>query len=196
MIEGVILAAGLSSRAGTNKLILKINGKTILERCIKAMNPFCSRIIIVGGHRIEDIKKILVKYPKIELIYNHNYQDGMYSSVKEGFRRSKADRVFLIPGDYPFISRKTYADMLTIDQDIIVPIYQGKKGHPLLIKRQLIRELLQDNICKTLRDFTNKKGITLIKVQDPGILIDIDTKEDYNEIRKAIRTRKNRQYGS
>ncbi|CDI50677.1 nucleotidyltransferase family protein [Clostridium tetani] len=178
-VEGIILAAGLSTRAGTNKLILDINGKAAIERCIYGMYDLCSKIIVVGGYRVEDIKDILDRYSKVELIYNPNYLEGMFSSVKKGLIHIKEERFFLIPGDYPVINKKTYEDMLKLDKDIVIPMYNGKKGHPVLMKSYLIEELLKDISCKTLRDFIDKKGFAPINVQDPAILMDIDTMADY-----------------
>lgn len=178
-IEGIILAAGLSTRAGTNKLILDIDGKTVIERCIYGMYDLCSKIIVVGGHRMEEIKDVLDKYPKVELVYNPDYLEGMFSSVKKGLSHIKEERFFLIPGDYPVISKKIYEDMLKIDRDIVIPVYNGKKGHPLLMKSYLIKELLEDIHYETLRDFISEKGFTSINVEEPGILMDIDTMEDY-----------------
>lgn len=181
-VEGIILAAGLSTRANTNKLTLDISGRTAIERCIHGMYNLCSKIIIVGGHRIEEIKDILNLYPKVELVYNPNYLDGMFSSVKKGLVHVKEEKFFLIPGDYPVIHEKTYEKMSQVDKDIVIPVYNEKRGHPLLMKSYLIEELLKDSSCKTLRDFINKKGFTSINVEDPGILMDIDTMEDYRKI--------------
>lgn len=180
-LEGVILGAGLSRRMGTNKLALDLYGKTIIERCIDGMYELCSKIIVIGGHRQEEIKKILDKYPKVELIHNPDYGKGMFSSVKKGISYVKAERFFLTPGDYPVISKKTYQDMLQIDEDIVVPLYNGKRGHPLLMKSHLIEEVLTDTYYKTLRDFINMQGFTSIELKDPGILMDIDTIEDYKK---------------
>ncbi|WP_315117711.1 nucleotidyltransferase family protein [uncultured Clostridium sp.] len=179
-IEGIILAAGLSTRAGTNKLILDIDGKTVIERCIYGMYDLCSKIIVVGGHRMEEIKDILDKYPKVELVYNPDYLEGMFNSVKKGLSHIKEERFFLIPGDYPVISKKTYEKMLKVDRDIVIPVYNGNKGHPLLMKSYLIKELLEDIHYETLRDFISEKGFTSLNVEEPGILMDIDTMEDYN----------------
>ncbi|MEW9096437.1 MAG: nucleotidyltransferase family protein [Clostridiaceae bacterium] len=182
-IEGIILAAGLSTRAGTNKLVLNIYGKTVIERCIYGMYDLCSKIIVVGGYRVEEIKDILDKYPKVELVYNPDYLEGMFSSVKKGLSYIKEERFFLIPGDYPVINKKIYEKMLNVDRDIVIPVYNGKKGHPLLMKSYLIKELLEDIHYETLRDFINEKGFASIDVEERGILMDIDTMEDYKRAR-------------
>lgn len=181
-IEGIVLAGGLSSRAGTNKLLLDINGKTVIEKSILGMYDICSRIIVVGGYRIDEIKDILYKYPKVELIYNPDYLNGMFSSVKKGLINVKEKRFFLIPGDYPLVDKRTYKYMLNIDKDIVIPVYNKKRGHPLLMKSYLINEIISNNTFKTLRDFLSIKEITFIDVDDFGILMDIDTMDDYNSI--------------
>lgn len=185
-IEGIVLAAGLSSRAGTNKLILDVGGKTVIERCIDGMYDICSRIIVVSGHRAGEIEYILNKYSKVELVYNANYLEGMFSSVKEGLRHIKEDRFFLIPGDHPVVGKSVYNIMEKSDGDILVPLYRGRKGHPILMKSSLIIELLRDSSCYTLRDFIHKRGFTRIDVEEPGILMDIDTMGDYEKILSHI----------
>jgi molybdenum cofactor cytidylyltransferase len=184
-IEAVVLAAGYSSRAGVNKLTLKIMNKTIMERCIESMYHVCSRIIVVGGYRLEEISEILSKYPKVEIIFNSNYKDGMFSSVKEGIKHIKTKKFFLIPGDHPLIKDKTYEKMLTMDGDIVVAKCQGKKGHPVLIKTSITDELLNTEKYKNLREFIHAHGYTTIETNDPGVLLDIDTMEEYNSMLKS-----------
>jgi molybdenum cofactor cytidylyltransferase len=188
-VEGIVLAAGLSTRVGTNKLILDIGGKTVIERCIYGMYDICSKIIVVGGNRIEEIENILNKYPKVELIYNSDYLDGMFSSVKKGLMNIKEEKFFLIPGDYPVINKETYKQMLKLDEDIVIPMHKGKKGHPLLMKSYLIEELIKSKQCNTLRDFVNIKGFKSINVEEPGVLMDIDTMEDYQKILLYFQTK-------
>lgn len=188
-VEGIVLAAGLSTRVGTNKLILDIGGKTVIERCIYGMHDICSKIIVVGGNRIEEIENILNKYPKVELIYNSDYLDGMFSSVKKGLMNIKEEKFFLIPGDYPVINKETYKQMLKLDEDIVIPMHKGKKGHPLLMKSHLIEELIKSKQCNTLRDFVNIKGFKSINIEEPGVLMDIDTMEDYQKILLYFQTK-------
>jgi molybdenum cofactor cytidylyltransferase len=108
VIDGIILAAGLSKRAKSFKITLDLGGKTLIENCIEGMYNSCSRIIVIGGYKIENIIPIINKYPKAELVFNENFQDGMYSSVKKGLMQIKAERFFLTPGDYPVVNRSVY----------------------------------------------------------------------------------------
>lgn len=100
-IDGVILAAGFSTRANTFKMTLEFKGKTILENVIDNMSLYVDRIIIVGGYRIEEIEKIVKRYEKVELIFNDKYEEGMFSSIKKGISKVSGDKFFLTPGDYP-----------------------------------------------------------------------------------------------
>ena len=78
---GVILAAGFSSRAETFKMTLKFGENTVIENTIIKMSKYCSKIIVVGGYKIERLNFLSDKYDFVELIFNENYKDGMYSSV-------------------------------------------------------------------------------------------------------------------
>jgi molybdenum cofactor cytidylyltransferase len=181
-IEGIVLAAGFSSRAGTYKMTLKIGEATVIEKCIEGMYDLCSRIIVVGGFKVENIFRVLGKYPKVEIVLNKNYEDGMFSSLKEGFRHVRGEAFFFTPGDYPLIGKKVYEKMAGIEGDIIIPVFKGIKGHPVLMKGFLAGELLQDSGCTSLRAFIDKKGFKAVEVQEPGILEDIDTIDDYDRL--------------
>ncbi|HEX2946280.1 MAG TPA: nucleotidyltransferase family protein [Clostridia bacterium] len=186
-VEGIILAAGLSKRAGVFKLTLELDGKTILERCIEGMCGFCSRLIIVCGYRAAEILPIIKRYPRAEPVMNIDYMDGMYSSVLKGLENlrcgSGSGRFFLTPGDYPLISPVVYEKMLAADGDIIVPSCYGKNGHPVLIKSRIANEIAGSGYY-SLKDFIDSWGYTKLEVQDRGILLDVDTIEDYEQIRR------------
>ncbi len=179
IIEGIILAAGYSSRAGTYKLTAEIKGKAVIQRCIEGMYDVCSRIIVIGGYNINKLTPILDKYSKADLIFNENYQEGMFTSVLKGFKYSRADKTFLIPGDYPFVSQTVYEKLLKTNANIVVPTFGGMKGHPVLINKNMAGLLLTATGINTLRDFIAEQGFTTLEVESPGILMDIDTPEDY-----------------
>lgn len=178
-IEGIVLAAGLSSRAEIYKMTLDFVGKTLIERCIEGMYDVCSKIIVVCGYKMDVLIGALNKYSKIQIVYNENYFNGMFTSVKEGIKQVKTERFFLVPGDYPTISRQVYESMLMIEGNIVIPLFNGKKGHPVLMKSRLIRDILEKPDDSNLQEFIDNNGFISINVQDDGILTDIDTFEDY-----------------
>lgn len=181
-VEGIILAAGLSSRANTFKLTLDFHGKTIIERCLEGMYSFCSQIYVVVGHKYELLESKIKNYPKVKIIINEKYEDGMFSSIKAGLSCIKGERFFLIPADYPKVCRETYRKLLNSKGDIILPTYDGKKGHPIIMRSSVIEEIFADNDCNNLREFIYKYGFSTLEVGDKGILMDVDTLDDYKRL--------------
>lgn len=184
IIESVVLAAGFSSRCNTNKMMLQMKDKTVIERCIDAFYPTCSKIIVVTGFYHEDISKVLKNYGKVEIIFNQNYEDGMFSSVRKGISSVKGDRIFLTPGDYPFIKHDTIEKLLSIDADLVKPEYNGSLGHPILLNKNLISRILTWPDTN-LRDCLLGINYIAKEVNDKGIMMDIDTMEDYiNQVKE------------
>lgn len=178
-IEGITLAAGFSSRMGKFKMEMLLEGKTLIERSVESLDKVCSKIIVVAGYKIERIKKILKSYEKVEVILNKEFEKGMFSSVKIGISQIKTKKFFLLPGDIPFVKEKVFRKLLSKKGDIIIPVFQGRKGHPVLINSSLIIEILDEPEDSNLKIFIDKKGFTTVEVQDESILFDIDTEEDY-----------------
>lgn len=181
--DAIILAAGYSSRVGTNKLLLKLGDKTILERCMEYLYPFCRQIIVVGGFQIEELEPILASYDKSKLVYNSQFSTGMYSSVKKGLEYIKGERFLLTPGDIPIIQKSTIERILEMDAPIVIPKFEGKTGHPVLMQSSLISEILLDN-HRCLSDFVMSQNPKYINVFDRGILNDLDYINDYYEMLK------------
>lgn len=176
--EGVVLAAGRSTRAGTNKMLLPWGGKTVLEKCIDGMAGFCGRVVVVVGHKAEMLIPLLQSYDHVAVVFNAHFDDGMFSSVRLGLSCTEGSRVFLSPGDCPLIDSRVYGEMLEIDGDIVVPVYRGRTGHPVLLSRKAIDGLQQAN-ARTLREFIFQSGFVPYDARGPGVVTDIDTPEDY-----------------
>lgn len=181
-VEGIILAAGLSSRANTFKMTLMFRGKTIIEHSIDNMLEVCERIIVIGGYRIECLEPIIKRYDKAELIFNESYIDGMFSSVKKGLCCIKGDKFFFTPGDYPLVEPEVYKELLKHDGDVVIPTYEGRKGHPILFKSSTSEEILRKTKYSNLREYIRDKKQLLVPVYCSGILMDVDTMEDYERL--------------
>jgi molybdenum cofactor cytidylyltransferase len=183
MAQGVILAAGYSSRAQSNKMLFKIQGKTLLEHAIDGMRPYVTHIFIVTGHDNDTISSLVKHDPMVTCVFNADYDKGMFSSIKKGVFMTHEDS-FLLPGDCPFVAGTTYEALLQCQNQLCVPSYEGKRGHPLLIKKMMITRLKREPSDGTLKDFRNRMGFETIDVNDPHILIDIDTQAIYEEIKR------------
>lgn len=180
-VDGVILAAGLSSRAGKFKMTLNFNDKTVIENVIEPMEDFCENIILVGGYRIEELKNAANRYDNVRLVFNENFLEGMFSSVRCGISHVKEDKFFLTPGDYPLISRDVYEALLNDNSMVSIPVYKGMRGHPVLFNSSSVDEIL-DGDWKSLREYVNSKNPSLVEVDSPSVISDIDTMDDYKRL--------------
>lgn len=187
MVEGLIAAAGRSRRTGEQyKMLLDLEGMTLIERAIAPMEPWCSRIIVVTGHRGHLLRPVLEGWSKVEMVDNPDYDQGMFSSIKKGLPLITAERFFFLPGDYALVSNRVYQAMLEVDAPVVVPAYQGRTGHPVLFRSGVIDDILSMPNTDSLRDFMARPKPHLLEVDCPGILIDIDTMEDYQQAREWL----------
>ena len=186
MAQGIILAGGFSSRTKTNKMFLKIEGKPLLSYTIEAMKPFVNKIILVTGHYDQDIRSFIKEDEQLKIVYNKDYEKGMFSSVLCGVNFVDDD-FFIIPGDIPFVSKETYQKLLNGSENVRFPVYQGKEGHPLFIKRELKEALLKEGLQSNLKAFRDKQHKETIEVNDKFILRDIDTLEDLQRVAEERR---------
>jgi molybdenum cofactor cytidylyltransferase len=182
LIEGMILAAGSSVRAGTFKPALLIGKKSMIERCIEGMYDICQRIVVVGGHEFNQLRSLLEGIAKIECIENSSYQKGMFTTVKVGLSHLRGDRCFVLPVDIPFVPPRVYQQLLALDADVVVPSFQGRNGHPACLSRAIIPRVLREPDESSLRDVIRTIGVRSVEVDTEEILIDIDTLQDYDKV--------------
>lgn len=178
--QAIVLAAGKSSRLQKFKPLLPLGNKTIIEHTVSSLYNVCSDVFVVCGYRHSDIAKVLSGIEKIKLILNKDYQSGMFNSVISGVKNISSERFFIIPADMPFVKESTYKKLLEVDSEIVLPSFNGKKGHPVLFNKKLIPELITATNVLSLKDFITKKPFAIKEVNDNGILFDIDTKENYD----------------
>jgi molybdenum cofactor cytidylyltransferase len=126
----------------------------------------------------------------VEVVFNPRYTEGMFTSVQEGVKHVKSQWFFLTPGDYPLLTKEIYQKLLDArsgsSQCVFIPVFKGRKGHPILVKSDLVKDLLKEPDDSNLRKFIDRKGFEPVEVDDDGILVDIDTMEDYLRIKTKL----------
>lgn len=183
-VTGVITAAGRSSRmAPDHKLIMDIHGKTLIQRSLESLLPFCTKVIIVLGAYPQDILEALKDQNKVEFITNQNDHHDMFDSVKTGLSRCNTERVLFLPGDCPFASPELIKRMLKSEGDVIVPAYKDKTGHPILLSQSAVFELLHDPGLHNLKQYLQNHPINRVNTKAESILWDIDTHSDLHKAR-------------
>lgn len=186
----LILSAGYSSRMGAFKPLLPYKNTTVIEHSInKFIQCGIHNIYIVTGYNSHLISKQLENY-NVSLVYNDNYDKGMYSSIVEGVKNfpSNIDGFLMLPVDIANIKEKTIKNLIKIfnehNYDIIYPSFNNRKGHPPLISSRLFKDIENysgdGGLKKLLGNFQD--NIYYYNSNDMGILFDIDTKEDYRKL--------------
>lgn len=180
MITGMILAGGCSTRTKTNKLLLKVDEKPLILHTIDSMKPFVDHLIVVTGKYDQELKPYL---KDVEVIYNKDYELGMFSSVLAGIKNVDSD-VLILPGDIMNISHNTFKSLLINKGTITIPTYKGQNGHPLFLNKKMCELLKKEDINSNLKLFVNKnsEAINYVEVDDPFIKFDIDTMKDYQTL--------------
>jgi molybdenum cofactor cytidylyltransferase len=193
--EGVVLAAGLSTRSGPYKMTLPLGDKTVIAHSIEGMYSIVDRIWVVVGWNAAQVREALSAYDRVEIVLNERFREGMFSSVKAGIARVRAPRFFLLPGDTPLVGPAVYQRLLAVRGDIVIPTFRGRSGHPVLMRSQLIPEILAQPERATLRDFIETQSKITVEIDDEGILLDLDTPEDYAMLRARCREGNNKRQG-
>lgn len=183
----LILAAGMSSRMGNFKPMMSIGGMSIAERVIAAFRQAgVTRIIVVTGYRAEQLERHLAGSGVVFLRNERYAETQMFDSVCIGLRylRGKCSRVLFTPVDIPLFTASTVGALLKSDAKLACPVYHGAHGHPTLISADLIDGILSDSGENGLRGALFRSGVPLkqIIVEDPGVLHDADTPEDYQKL--------------
>ena len=187
-VTALILAAGMSSRMGTCKPLLPLGGETVLERVIGiARHAGIKSILAVVGHDADLLLPVLARQ-HVPGVINPDYERGMFSSLRTGISHlgKNCPAFFLMPADMPLFSPDTVRQLLAAYREgapkILVcrPCYQNRRGHPPLISTALIPEIADHDGAGGLRTLLARfeSATRNLEVDDPGILIDLDTPAD------------------
>ncbi|HWQ42277.1 MAG TPA: nucleotidyltransferase family protein [Desulfosporosinus sp.] len=192
--NGIILAAGLSSRMKAFKPLLKLKEKTIIEHSVDSMfRAGVNQVIMVLGYRAEEVEALLrSNYDCSRLLFVHNQEyakTDMLTSVKIGISAlNTCDAVYLLPGDMPAIHVNTFLAvkeaMCRTQAMVTFPTIDGHRKHPPLISWQCIAAILnfdrEGGLREVWKQFENQIGT--VPVEDYGCMIDADTKADYDRL--------------
>ncbi len=186
-VSCIILAAGKSTRMGQQKLLLPYDGKPMIRSIVeKSLNSNSDQTIVVIGSHKEELTKELAEYA-VNLVENILFEEGMLSSVKAGFAtiHPETGAVIVLLGDQPMVSEEVINHLISVFQKtakgLIIPTFNGKRGHPVLISSKYRQSIQMLNPEIGLRDLflKNSQDILEIEVQTDDVLKDIDTPEDY-----------------
>lgn len=185
MVTAIILAAGFSSRFGSDKLLTVFEDKPLVQHVMDVVAglPFEKTVLV---YRDEAVKKLAP--PTMQCVNNPNSSEGLSSSVKCGLLHcGKTDAFLFFMGDQPFVDEDTVSQLVKAFHDrkgsIIVPLYDGQRGNPVLFDPKWRRELMEltgDSGGRGLID-ANSDQVCFIRAVDSKTGRDIDTREQLLE---------------
>lgn len=188
MISGIVLAAGFSTRMKQEKLLLPFKNMPVIERVVRAAKQsFLDELILVFQN--ERVREIAGRY-KIKTVLNADAAQGQSTSIQAGILAAHPQTgafMFLV-GDQPYLDPQTINRLITVWKNntgsIIVPLYKGSRGNPVIFPAQLKKDLLDlrgDTGGRTILDRMAENVIS-IAVDSDFIGADIDTPEAYDKL--------------
>jgi molybdenum cofactor cytidylyltransferase len=194
MISAVILAAGRSTRFGGLKQLLKVGKTTLLEMVVQRfLDSRVDEVVVVLGFRAE---QILTKsdFGSARIVMNLDYDKGLGSSLKKGIDavHPETSAAIVALGDQPLLSGKTIDSIISRYLEtgglVVAPFYGRRRGNPVLFDKSLfpdLRGLEGDEGAKRVIGRLQKE-IVRVDVDDPGVVFDIDTEEDFDRMSKIL----------
>ena len=191
MISAIILAAGESRRMGVqNKLLLQIDSEVLIRKFVKSVsNSVVDAVLVVVGFEAEKIKAVLHDQA-VKFVENPSYEEGMTTSIQSGVKASSNESTGLMIclADMPFAETSDLNLLIQAFNDyrstesslIIVPVFQGKRGNPVLFSEVFREQILThkgEGCREIVRQFPHY--VKEVSMENDNLLRDIDTPEDY-----------------
>jgi molybdenum cofactor cytidylyltransferase len=197
-LYAVILAAGESTRMGTDKALLPWPpatpglppvGQTFLSAAIQALYPFSEKVIVVVGKNENNLAPV-VYANGASLVRNPDPDRGQFSSLQVGLQEvlnEGRDAAMVTLVDRPPARVATLQTLCSTFADAgndvwaVVPEYNGKHGHPFLLAREMIGAFLNAPPSANARDIEhqNLRHISYVVVDDPLVTMNVDTPQEY-----------------
>ncbi|MEO6391550.1 MAG: nucleotidyltransferase family protein [Pyrinomonadaceae bacterium] len=189
----ILLAAGRSSRMGAFKPLLPFGNSTIIEACLDQIEAAgIIDIVVVIGHRWDELRLSLA-HRRVSFAVNPDPDSEMSASIAAGVQAldQTVTAVYLALADQPRIPAKIYSVLARRHRNgekIVVPEFEGHRGHPVLVDLSLRDELAKLDECGGLRGFldTHTREVYRRTVDCPYVRMDVDTPEDYRNLTEDV----------
>jgi molybdenum cofactor cytidylyltransferase len=194
-VAAILLAAGRSSRMGAFKPLLPFGNKTVIECCIDYLRDGgIHEIVVVLGHRADNIRR---QVSGVKFALNPDPDSAMGASIAAGVRElpetAQATMISLV--DHPAIPPTVVSTLLEswkTGTRLVVPTWQDRGGHPVLVDLSFKAELLALPANGGLRAFfdSHRHEVTRVPVDSPFIARDMDTWDDYTSLHMEVTGRR------
>ncbi len=193
---GIILAAGMSRRFGKPKQLAEIDNMPLIHWVLKnSLNSKLDAITLVLGSAEEKILKTckaFQNHPKLQIIRNKNYREGMSTSLRAGLLNLKEEfpsAMFLL-ADQPYVNELIINTLLdrfrNSDKDICVPLYKGRQANPVVFSKKFYAQIMTIKGDIGAREIirNNTNDTRYVEFEKYNYFIDIDNKVDLEQCKK------------
>lgn len=191
-ITAIVLAAGASRRMGRPKQLLPWGDATVLGQTLRNLQQsLVENVIVVTGYAAEAVKAIATEYGA-QVMHNDDYDEGeMLSSLQTAVAAlpDTCDAILVVLADQPLIGPQVFDKLLQAytagEGDLLAPVYEGRRGNPVLFGRRYFKGLLELPHGAAPRDLLRQYGhrLRLIEVGTEAVLQDLDRPEEYERLR-------------
>jgi molybdenum cofactor cytidylyltransferase len=194
LVSAILLAAGKSERMGENKLLLPFGGRTVIQRTLDSLLASrAGEVIVVLGNKAQEVNASIGNRRALSVL-NPNFAKGMSTSLVTGLGMVNQQARFIIValGDQPLITTKVYNQLietaLNSDKGIILPVCKGERGNPIIISTKYRAELLAQTGDIGGRELlkAHPEDVVEVPVECEGVVININTKEEYEKRLKGL----------
>ncbi len=189
MLASVILSGGASSRMGSPKALVPYQGRPFLEHLLEvtAHREIGARRVVLGAHA-EPISKA-VDLKTDEIVINHEWQKGQLSSIQAALRSLPpgTDGILLCLIDHPLISSALVQDLIEqfykTKKPVVLPVYEGRRGHPVIFSASLYDELLRAPLETGARAvvWAHSGEIEEVRTNEEGCVLNLNDPETLNK---------------
>ncbi len=196
MVSCILLSAGESQRFGSPKALAKISHHSAIEEVQNSLlSSMADEIVVVLGAHSESIKRHVFNHKRVRIVYNKDYKLGQTSSLQAGLSVVDKADFLMIPVDCPFVQTATIDTLIRYfkqhQPSVLVPTYQGQRGHPPVLNASLKKEILALGPSIGLNHLFLAYPPVLLEIDDPGIIQTFNTPAELKELVVSKRSASN-----